>query len=93
MVVYTLSHFFGPILGPPVGGFINRNMAGARRGPVQITWVFVELLLLLAVSGLLWRAVPSFPPTRPRKIRSHPPQIKIRPPARVHRRRGVLCPA
>ncbi|KZP01941.1 hypothetical protein FIBSPDRAFT_880677, partial [Athelia psychrophila] len=68
MAVYTLSHLLGPILGPPVGGFINQNMAGARCGPVQITWVFVELLLLLAVSGLLWRAVPFFPPTRPRNI-------------------------
>ncbi|KZP11331.1 hypothetical protein FIBSPDRAFT_899039 [Athelia psychrophila] len=48
MAVYTLSHLLGPILGPPVGGFINQNMAGARCGPVQITWVFVELLLLLA---------------------------------------------
>lgn len=49
MAVYTLSPFMGPILGPLLGGFINQNTSWRWTYRVQIIWVFVELMALLAV--------------------------------------------
>lgn len=49
MAVYTLSPFFGPILGPLLGGFINQNTYWRWTYRLQIIWVFVELALLLLV--------------------------------------------
>ncbi|KAF7975148.1 hypothetical protein HWV62_10315 [Athelia sp. TMB] len=48
MAVYTLSPFMGPILGPLLGGFINQNTSWRWTYRVQIIWVFVELMALLA---------------------------------------------
>jgi len=46
MVIYTLSPFFGPVMGPLVGGFINQHVHWRWTYYIIIIWELVQLLCL-----------------------------------------------
>lgn len=48
----NLAPSLGPILVLFVGGFINQNVGWGRTYWVEITWIFIKLVLLLLVSIL-----------------------------------------
>ncbi|KAL1749372.1 hypothetical protein FB107DRAFT_280925 [Schizophyllum commune] len=48
MAVYTLSFFFGPIVGPLVSGFINQH--------ADWRWIFRVLIIWVVKAGVVARS-------------------------------------
>ncbi|KAG6332618.1 hypothetical protein ID866_6471 [Astraeus odoratus] len=48
MAVYTMSPFIGPVLGPLISGFINQHIYWRWTYRVDLCWIFVECILLVA---------------------------------------------
>ncbi len=61
MLLYSLVQFFGPAVGPVLGGFINSHVDWRWTYYVLLVWAFIQLVLIVVLVPETYREGPSIP--------------------------------